>query len=132
MEEKTKNTDVIELEPITKENLEASTQENDKNSKEDKQNSQEDVSIRKNDDSKLTSEVPSNEDLQKSLHESLESTPHTVVIKEDPEANENKGTRRKKWIPILCLVAIFLLVVVVVSATQTNKSKRLDTAAGKQ
>ena len=130
MDEKTNKTEVVSLEPIAEESLEASVQDKDNKLKESDKNSKEDVSSSKGDDSNEGSgdvlkehKVPSNEDLKKSLHESLESTPHSLAIREDPESNEDKCSRPKVWIPVLCLVAIFLVVVVVVVATQSNKSK---------
>ena len=130
MDEKTNATKVIDLEAIAKDSFEASVQEKGKKLEGSDKNSKEDVSLSKSGDSKEGSgdlanehKVPSNEELKKSLHESLESTPHSIAIREDPESNEDKCSRPKVWIPVLCLVAIFLVVVVVVVATQSNKSK---------
>ena len=60
-------------------------------------------------------EEPSNNEIVNSLRSSLKSTPHSVVNKTDPENDHKKGAGWKVWAPILGVIAMFLLVVIVVS-----------------
>ena len=58
-----------------------------------------------------------------SLRNSLKSTPHSVVSKPASENIENKGSGWKVWLPILCVVTIFFLVVIVVSFKNSPEPK---------
>ena len=68
-------------------------------------------------------EIPSDKEVVGSLRSSLKSTPHSVVSKARSDKNENRGSGRKVWLPILCVVTIFFLVVIIVSVKNSPESK---------
>ena len=65
---------------------------------------------------------PSDEQVVDSLKSSLKSTPHSVVEKKHLKADENKGAGWKLWLPIICFITIFLIVILVVSIIYSPKS----------
>ena len=67
--------------------------------------------------------MPFDEEVVTSLRNSLKSTPHSVVNKAISEKTENKGSGWKVWLPILCVVTIFFLVVIVVSVKSSPEPK---------
>ena len=64
--------------------------------------------------------IPSDKEVVGSLHSSLKSTPHSVVNKASSDEIKNKGSGWKVWLPILCVVTIFFLVVIVVSVKNSH------------
>ena len=60
-------------------------------------------------------EEPSKNEIVDSLRSSLKSTPHSIVNKRDTENDDKKGAGWKVWAPILGVIAMFLLVVIVIS-----------------
>ena len=90
----------------------------DKETNERENRSQEGVSSPENDQPKTailknkTLSRDESREIVNSLRESLESTPHSDVNKNSTETPESKGPRWRVVIPVVCLIAISLIVVI--------------------